>query len=84
MGERLVDSEIHGFHTLRAIFVRICGILKVLCCIVIWMLGPMMEEAKTRWLRPNEIHAILCNSKYFSINAKPVNLPKSNYFLLQT
>lgn len=39
----------------------------------------MMEEAKTRWLRPNEIHAILCNSKCFSINAKPVNLPKSNY-----
>ncbi|ESR32661.1 hypothetical protein CICLE_v10004273mg [Citrus x clementina] len=42
----------------------------------------MMEEAKTRWLRPNEIHAILCNSKYFSINAKPVNLPKSGTVVL--
>ncbi|KAH7844697.1 hypothetical protein Vadar_030715 [Vaccinium darrowii] len=35
------------------------------------------EEAKARWLRPNEIHAILCNYKYFSINVKPVNMPKS-------
>lgn len=42
----------------------------------------MMEEAKTRWLRPNEIQAILCNSKYFSINAKPVNLPKSGTVVL--
>ncbi|KAK6146220.1 hypothetical protein DH2020_020089 [Rehmannia glutinosa] len=25
--------------------------------------GTMMEEAKARWLRPNEIHAILCNHK---------------------
>ncbi|KAG5559839.1 hypothetical protein RHGRI_003211 [Rhododendron griersonianum] len=37
----------------------------------------IMDEAKARWLRPNEIHAILCNYKYFSINVKPVNLPKS-------
>ncbi|KAL4310776.1 hypothetical protein GQ457_01G021400 [Hibiscus cannabinus] len=37
----------------------------------------MMEEAKSRWLRPNEIHAILCNHKYFPIYVKPVNLPKS-------
>ncbi|KAK8279010.1 hypothetical protein V6Z11_D09G082300 [Gossypium hirsutum] len=37
----------------------------------------MMEEAKSRWLRPNEIHAILCNHKYFPIYMKPVNLPKS-------
>ncbi|KAJ4722051.1 Calmodulin-binding transcription activator [Melia azedarach] len=42
----------------------------------------MMEEAKSRWLRPNEIHAILCNSKYFNINAKPVNLPKSGTVVL--
>ncbi|THG01909.1 hypothetical protein TEA_010266 [Camellia sinensis var. sinensis] len=41
--------------------------------------GSIMEDAKTRWLRPNEIHAILCNPKYFSVNVKPVNLPKSNY-----
>ncbi|CAA2956150.1 calmodulin-binding transcription activator 5 isoform X1 [Olea europaea subsp. europaea] len=37
-----------------------------------------MEEAKTRWLRPNEIHSILRNYKYFTINLKPVNLPKSD------
>ncbi|XP_044486779.1 calmodulin-binding transcription activator 5-like isoform X2 [Mangifera indica] len=42
----------------------------------------MMEEAKTRWLRPNEIQAILCNSKHFSINAKPVNMPKSGTVVL--
>lgn len=36
-----------------------------------------MEEAKGRWLRPNEIHAILYNYKYFTINVKPVNLPQS-------
>ncbi|KAL2603876.1 hypothetical protein AAZV13_09G036100 [Glycine max] len=41
-----------------------------------------MEEAKSRWLRPNEIHAILCNHKYFKINAKPVNLPKSGTIVL--
>ncbi|PPD74455.1 hypothetical protein GOBAR_DD28618 [Gossypium barbadense] len=39
----------------------------------------MMEEAKSRWLRPNVIHAILCNHKYFPIYMKPVNLPKSNF-----
>lgn len=44
--------------------------------------GSIMEEARTRWLRPNEIHAMLCNYKYFTINVKPVNLPKSNYLLL--
>jgi len=43
-----------------------------------------MEEARTRWLRPNEIHAMLCNYKYFPINVKPVNLPKSNYQLAVT
>jgi len=43
-----------------------------------------MEEARTRWLRPNEIHAMLCNYKYFPINVKPVNLPKSNYQLAMT
>ncbi|KAG5555225.1 hypothetical protein RHGRI_012685 [Rhododendron griersonianum] len=39
--------------------------------------GSINEEAKSRWLRPNEIHAILCNYKYFTINVKPVNMPKS-------
>ncbi|KHN03312.1 Calmodulin-binding transcription activator 5 [Glycine soja] len=41
-----------------------------------------MEEARTRWLRPNEIHAMLCNYKYFTINVKPVNLPKSGTIVL--
>jgi len=42
----------------------------------------MLEEAKSRWLRPNEIHAILYNPKYFTINVKPVNLPNSNHYVL--
>ncbi|XP_071703802.1 calmodulin-binding transcription activator 6-like isoform X2 [Rutidosis leptorrhynchoides] len=42
----------------------------------------MFEEAKTRWLRPNEIHAILCNHKYFNILVKPLNLPKSGTIVL--
>ncbi|KAJ1395303.1 P-loop containing nucleoside triphosphate hydrolase [Sesbania bispinosa] len=41
-----------------------------------------MEEARTRWLRPNEIHAMLCNHKYFTINVKPVHLPKSGTIVL--
>ncbi|GFP85269.1 calmodulin-binding transcription activator 5 [Phtheirospermum japonicum] len=44
--------------------------------------GSMMEEAKTRWLRPNEIHAILCNHKYFTVHVKPMNLPKSGTIVL--
>ncbi|KAM1723481.1 hypothetical protein COP2_022355 [Malus domestica] len=42
----------------------------------------IMEEAKSRWLRPNEIHAILYNHKYFTIHVKPVNLPKSGTIVL--
>lgn len=42
----------------------------------------MMEEAKGRWLRPNEIHAILCNYKHFTVYVKPVNLPKSGTVVL--
>ncbi|KAL5541926.1 hypothetical protein UlMin_009636 [Ulmus minor] len=41
-----------------------------------------MEEAKTRWLRPNEIYAILSNHNYFAISVKPVNLPKSGKIVL--
>ncbi|KAK9288740.1 hypothetical protein L1049_017204 [Liquidambar formosana] len=37
----------------------------------------IMVEAQTRWLRPNEIHAMLSNYNYFPISVKPVNLPKS-------
>ncbi|XP_058723551.1 calmodulin-binding transcription activator 5-like isoform X2 [Vicia villosa] len=44
--------------------------------------GETLEEAKSRWLRPNEIHAILSNYKYFTIHVKPVNLPKSGTLVL--
>ncbi|KAL3641901.1 hypothetical protein CASFOL_012716 [Castilleja foliolosa] len=44
--------------------------------------GSMVEEAKTRWLRPNEIHAILCNYKYFTVHVKPVISPKSGTIVL--
>ncbi|XP_042050744.1 calmodulin-binding transcription activator 6-like isoform X2 [Salvia splendens] len=40
------------------------------------------EEATSRWLRPNEIHAILSNHKYFSVHVKPMNLPKSGTIVL--
>ncbi|GFZ13922.1 calmodulin-binding transcription activator 5 [Actinidia rufa] len=39
--------------------------------------GNILEEAKARWLRPNEIHAMLYNYKCFNVAVKPVNLPKS-------
>ncbi|XVF62490.1 hypothetical protein PTKIN_Ptkin09bG0012200 [Pterospermum kingtungense] len=42
----------------------------------------MTEEARSRWLRPNEIHAVLCNHKCFPILVKPVNLPKSGTIVL--
>ncbi|KAK7303708.1 hypothetical protein RJT34_14621 [Clitoria ternatea] len=44
--------------------------------------GDTLEEAKSRWLRPNEIHAMLCNHKYFTIHVKPVHLPKSGTIVL--
>ncbi|XP_073129164.1 calmodulin-binding transcription activator 6-like isoform X2 [Henckelia pumila] len=44
--------------------------------------GNMTEEAKGRWLRPNEIHAILCNHRYFTVHVKPVNLPTSGTIVL--
>jgi len=44
----------------------------------------MLDEAYSRWLRPNEIHALLCNHKFFTINVKPVNLPKSNQFFYRS
>ncbi|KAF5175820.1 Calmodulin-binding transcription activator [Thalictrum thalictroides] len=42
----------------------------------------MMEEAKTRWLRPNEIHALLYNHSLFPIHVKPVHLPRSGTIVL--
>ncbi|XP_048235121.1 calmodulin-binding transcription activator 5 isoform X2 [Ricinus communis] len=44
--------------------------------------GNIMAEATSRWLRPNEIHAILCNYKYFTIHVKPVKLPRSGTIVL--
>ncbi|XP_042476261.1 calmodulin-binding transcription activator 5-like [Macadamia integrifolia] len=41
-----------------------------------------MNEATTRWLRPNEIHAILYNHSYFNIHVKPVSLPPSGTIVL--
>ncbi|KFK32852.1 hypothetical protein AALP_AA6G295300 [Arabis alpina] len=38
----------------------------------------MLEEAKGRWLRPNEIHAVPANPQYFTINAKPVQTDLHN------
>ncbi|KAJ8766433.1 hypothetical protein K2173_022492 [Erythroxylum novogranatense] len=40
------------------------------------------EEAQKRWLRPNEIQAILSNYKNFPINVKPMHLPKSGTIVL--
>ncbi|XP_074338909.1 calmodulin-binding transcription activator 6-like isoform X2 [Apium graveolens] len=45
-------------------------------------IGNVMEEAKSRWLRPNEIHAILCNYKHFTIYVRPVNLPPAGMMVL--
>ncbi|CAJ2662426.1 unnamed protein product [Trifolium pratense] len=44
--------------------------------------GETLEEAKSRWLRPNEIQAILSNHKYFTIHVKPLHLPKSGTVVL--
>ncbi|KAK1350688.1 Calmodulin-binding transcription activator 5 [Heracleum sosnowskyi] len=45
-------------------------------------IGNVTEEAKSRWLRPNEIHAILCNHKHFTIYVRPVNLPPAGMMVL--
>ncbi|GMH29145.1 hypothetical protein Nepgr_030988 [Nepenthes gracilis] len=42
----------------------------------------IVKEASGRWLRPNEIHAILSNYTCFTINVKPVNLPKGGTIVL--
>lgn len=54
----------------------------VLCFVADLDVQTMLEEARSRWLRPNEIHAVLSNPKYFTINVKPVNLPTSNMIIL--
>ncbi|XP_077217715.1 calmodulin-binding transcription activator isoform X2 [Tasmannia lanceolata] len=40
------------------------------------------EESMTRWLRSNEIYAILCNYSYFNIKVKPVDLPTGGTIVL--
>lgn len=42
----------------------------------------IMKEAKSRWLRPNEIHAILFNYSYFTVHVKPVSLPSGGTIVL--
>ncbi|XP_062108760.1 calmodulin-binding transcription activator 5 isoform X2 [Humulus lupulus] len=64
-GGQLVDSNIHGFHTLQDLDVP-----------------TIMAEAPSRWLRPNEIYAMLSNYKYFTIHVKPMNLPKGGTIVL--
>ncbi|KAJ4954433.1 hypothetical protein NE237_011216 [Protea cynaroides] len=44
--------------------------------------GTIMKEATSRWLRPNEIYAILCNHRYFDVRNKPVILPPSGTIVL--
>ncbi|KAL4579273.1 hypothetical protein LXL04_015411 [Taraxacum kok-saghyz] len=73
---QLVGSEIHGFKTMQDVPTMFFLPLTDLD------VPTMFEEAKTRWLRPNEIHAILCNHKHFNIHVKPVNLPKSGTIVL--
>lgn len=36
-----------------------------------------MEEAASRWFRPNEVHALLSNYTRFKLQPKPVELPPS-------
>ncbi|KAM7257277.1 hypothetical protein ACFE04_013018 [Oxalis oulophora] len=40
------------------------------------------EEASQRWLRPNEIHALLFNHRFFEIKVRPLNLPPSGTLVL--
>ncbi|KAI3866664.1 hypothetical protein MKX03_034854 [Papaver bracteatum] len=42
----------------------------------------LLEDAKERWFRPNEVHAILSNYRCFEIHSKPVNLPKGGTIVL--
>ncbi|GFP99620.1 calmodulin-binding transcription activator 5 [Phtheirospermum japonicum] len=78
----LVGSDIHGFHTMEGTTSSYTHSLRGLYVVCDLDFGTMMEEAKTRWLRPNEIHAVLCNYKYFTVYVKPMNLPKSGTVVL--
>eukprot|EP00252_Welwitschia_mirabilis_P011035 TRINITY_DN2481_c0_g1_i1.p1 TRINITY_DN2481_c0_g1~~TRINITY_DN2481_c0_g1_i1.p1 ORF type:complete len:943 (+),score=220.16 TRINITY_DN2481_c0_g1_i1:240-3068(+) len=45
-------------------------------------MNAISKEAAHRWLRPNEIYAILCNYEHFHVNVKPVDMPASGTLLL--
>lgn len=42
----------------------------------------LREDATTRWLRPNEIHAILTNCTHFTIQPQPVDYPSNGILVL--
>lgn len=45
-------------------------------------MSTIAEEAHSRWLRPNEIYAVLYNYKSFTVRAKPVDKPTSGTLIL--
>ncbi|KAG9457916.1 hypothetical protein H6P81_002424 [Aristolochia fimbriata] len=45
-------------------------------------IAKIKEEAGGRWLRPNEIFAMLSNYNYFNINVKPVDSPTGGMIIL--
>ncbi|KAL4202473.1 hypothetical protein AMTRI_Chr02g221300 [Amborella trichopoda] len=45
-------------------------------------IGKIPTEATTRWLRPNEIHAILSNYKLFNVHVKPLDSPENGTIVL--
>lgn len=45
-------------------------------------MSTIAEEAHSRWLRPNEIYAVLYNYKSFTVRAKPVDTPTSGTLIL--
>ncbi|KAK9161719.1 hypothetical protein Syun_008060 [Stephania yunnanensis] len=71
----LAGSEIHGFRTIGVL------VIDFVECVYLDF-AKMMEEAHTRWLRPNEIHALLYNYTLFNIRVKPMHLPTSGAILL--
>ncbi|KAK8952798.1 Calmodulin-binding transcription activator 6 [Platanthera guangdongensis] len=42
----------------------------------------LREDATTRWLRPNEIHAILTNCTHFTVQPQPVEYPTNGILVL--
>ncbi|WOL00294.1 calmodulin-binding transcription activator 5-like isoform X2 [Canna indica] len=42
----------------------------------------LLEDARTRWFRPNEVHAVLSNYTLFKIQPQPIDNPTSGRVLL--